>query len=234
MTRKSEGTALLEIEHYKADNERLVQMLAQTKEFGAFGKLALDTAENTIRYMNPGQAVLDKKHEKCHTRAPKSNVSLKDFKGEEDDWIPEEAFRLAHDFRNRCASTVSQALMNQLLADLNKIWRDREKKSIARVQNNSHREIQFLRRQMSFRKPYDQVVHEQDVKRLKKTIKDTQSALRENVAIIEESNHKGPLEGLVLVDSTVKFTNQVLEERRRLQDENEELQKKIQGLEDNR
>jgi len=28
MTRKSEGTALLEIEHFKADNERLVQMLA--------------------------------------------------------------------------------------------------------------------------------------------------------------------------------------------------------------
>jgi hypothetical protein len=54
MTRKSEGTALLEIEHYKADNERLVQMLAATKEFSAFGKLALDTAENTIRYMNPG------------------------------------------------------------------------------------------------------------------------------------------------------------------------------------
>jgi hypothetical protein len=43
MTRKSEGTALLEIEHYKADNERLVSMLATTKEFSAFGKLALDT-----------------------------------------------------------------------------------------------------------------------------------------------------------------------------------------------
>ena len=59
MTRKSEGTALLEIEHFKADNERLVQMLAQTKEFAAFGKLALDTKENTIRYLNPGPAALD-------------------------------------------------------------------------------------------------------------------------------------------------------------------------------
>jgi hypothetical protein len=217
MTRKSEGTALLEIEHYKSDNERLVQMLAQTKEFSAFGKLALDTAENTIRYLNPGLAAQELKT-KCHTRAPKSAL---EFKAEAEDWIPEEAFRVAHDFRNRCASTVSQALMNQLLADLNKIWRDREKKSIARVQNNAHREIQYLRRQISFRKPYDQVVHEQDVKRLKKTIKDANTALRENVASIEESNHKGPLEGLALVDSTVKFTNQVLEERRRLQDENE-------------
>ncbi len=161
-------------------------------------------------------------------------MTLKDFKGEEEDWIPEEAFRVAHDFRNRCASTVSQALMNQLLADLNKIWRDREKKSVSRVQNNAHREIQYLRRQISFRKPYDQVVHEQDVKRLKKSLKDTQNALRENVAVIEESNHRGPLEGLALVDSTVKFTNQVLEERRRLQEENEQLRKQIQGLESTR
>lgn len=141
MTRKSEGTALLEIEHYKADNERLVQMLAATREFSAFGKLALDTAENTIRYLNPGQAALDKRLQKCHSRAPKATLTLKDFKGEEEEWVPEEAFRVAHDFRNRCASTVSQALMNQLLADLNKIWRDREKKSISRVQNNAHREI---------------------------------------------------------------------------------------------
>lgn len=108
MARKSEGTALLEIEHYKADNERLVQMLANTKEFAAFGKLALDTQENNIRYMNPGPYVYEtKKLEKCHTRVNKSHLSLKDFKGESEDWIPEEAFKIAHDFRNRCASSVS-------------------------------------------------------------------------------------------------------------------------------
>ena len=43
--------------------------------------------------------------------------------------------------------------------------------------------------------------------RLKKDLKETQRALRENVAVIEETNKKGPLEGLQLVDSTVKFTN---------------------------
>lgn len=130
MTRKSEGTALLEIEHFKADNERLVQMLASTKEFNAFGKLALDTAENTIRYMNPGVPTSGnvkecQKQRKLMTKFESSE--------EKENWIPEEAFRVVHDFRNRCASTVSQAVMNQLLADLNKIWRDREKKSISRV-----------------------------------------------------------------------------------------------------
>ncbi len=65
------------------------------------------------------------------------------------------------------------------------------------------------------------------MKRLKKTLKNTEHALRENVAVIGESNHNGPLDGLVLVDTTVKFTNQILEERRRLQDENEQLKKQI-------
>jgi hypothetical protein len=108
--------------------------------------------------MNPGPYIYDtKKLGKCHTRVPKSTLTLKDFKGESDDWIPEEAFKVAHDFRNRCASSVSQALMNQLLQDLNAIWRDREKKQVARVQNQAHKEIQYLRRQINFRKPYDQV-----------------------------------------------------------------------------
>ena len=32
-----------------------------------------------------------------------------------DDWIPEEAFKAAHEFRNKCAANVSKALMNTLL-----------------------------------------------------------------------------------------------------------------------
>ena len=135
MTRKSEGTALLEIEHYKADNERLVQMLAQTKEFAEFGKLAIDTPECSIRYMNPGEYDYEtRKLGKCHSRVkPRDKYTLADFTLEEEDWVPEEAFKVAHDFRNRCASQVSQALMNQLLTDLNAVWRDREKKRMARV-----------------------------------------------------------------------------------------------------
>ena len=110
-------------------------MLAQTKEFSDFGKLAIDTPEAQIRYMNPGDYDYEtRKLGKCHSRVkPKDKYTLKDFTLEEEDWIPEEAFKVAHDFRNRCASQVSQALMNQLLTDLNAIWRDREKKRLARV-----------------------------------------------------------------------------------------------------
>jgi len=47
---------------------------------------------------------------------------------EKEDWIPEDAYKVAHDFRNKCASNISKAMMNTLLTDLDKIWRAREKK----------------------------------------------------------------------------------------------------------
>jgi hypothetical protein len=44
--------------------------------------------------------------------------------------------------------------------------------------------VQYLRREVAFKKPYDQVIHESDIKRLKSELKDAQKALRENVAVI--------------------------------------------------
>lgn len=98
MGRKAEGTALLEIEHYKTDNERLLNMLGSTKEFAEFGKIAADLG--TVRYMDP-----DRQPDKCH---PKKKSTLKNFNpaNEMEDWIPEEAYKVAHDFRNKCATQV--------------------------------------------------------------------------------------------------------------------------------
>ena len=81
-------------------------MLGQTIEFNKFSILAEDSGQS-IRFMNP-----DKQPTTCHY--PKKQSVLKDFKGGEEveDWIPEEAFKLAHDFRNKCASNVQKSLMN--------------------------------------------------------------------------------------------------------------------------
>jgi predicted RNase H-like nuclease (RuvC/YqgF family) len=103
--RRAEGTTLLGIEHYKTDNERLLNMLATTKEFAEFGKIAADLG--TVRYMDPER----EEGNKCH---PKKKSTLKNFNPghEMEDWIPEEAFKVAHDFRNKCATQVSPSLMN--------------------------------------------------------------------------------------------------------------------------
>ncbi len=58
----------------------------------------------------------------------KSNLTADPL--EEDQWAPTEAYTLAHDFRNKNGEDLTPQLVNQLLSDLNKIWRDREKKQI--------------------------------------------------------------------------------------------------------
>jgi len=90
--------------------------------------------------------------------------------------------------------------------------------------------VQYLRRELAFKKPYDQVVHENDIKRLKSELKDAQQALRENVAVISQELD-GPNQGLQLVDKTVKYTNQIQVERRELLRENEMLKSKIAAME---
>ena len=60
--------------------------------------------------------------------APATTTEIKPASAEKEDWIPEDAYKIAHDFRNKCASNISKAFMNTLLTDLNKIWRQREEK----------------------------------------------------------------------------------------------------------
>lgn len=88
----------------------------------------------------------------------------------------------------------------------------------------------FLRRQLSFRQPYEKVQAEADIKRLKREVKEANQSLRENVAVIKETQ-EGPLSGLVLVDQTVRYTNQIQQERRALQEEVERLKLRIEQLE---
>jgi len=73
-------------------------------------------------------------------------------------------------------------------------------------------------------------MHEQDVKRLKSELKDAQQALRENVAVIKQERD-GPNIGLNLVDTTVRYTNEIQVQRRELLDENERLKQRLAMLE---
>jgi hypothetical protein len=99
-----------------------VKLLASTKEFKNFGEFATDSG-NSVRYLDP-----ERQPSTCHF--PKYESKLKGLKESEEmeDWIPEDAFKVAHDFRNKCAGQVSPALMNQFLKDINKIWKVREQK----------------------------------------------------------------------------------------------------------
>ena len=79
------------------DNDRLIKLLATTKEFKNFGEFASDSG-TSVRYLDPERQPASR----C---AVNFAAKLKDFAaGEEmEDWIPEDAFKVAHEFRNKCA-----------------------------------------------------------------------------------------------------------------------------------
>lgn len=51
MTRMSEGTAQMQNEAYRAENHRLLQMLAKTEQYREFAEAALDSG--SVRFMDP-------------------------------------------------------------------------------------------------------------------------------------------------------------------------------------
>ena len=220
----------MQLEAYRSENARLLSLLAKTPQYSQFAEFAADSGTG-VRYMNATDAS-EKAPSPNQSRVKPCQIGYEadpnEGFGDEngDEWIPDEAYRVAHDFRSRCAANVSKALMNTLLSDLNKIWRAREKKQITRIKSEANREVQYLRREVAFKKPYQQVMHEQDVKRLKAELKDCQQALRENVAVIKQERD-GPNYGLNLVDHTVRCANEMQVEKRRLQDENDRLKQQV-------
>lgn len=154
MTRLSEGTSQMQIEAYRMENARLLSMLATTEEYKDFAQLAIDSG--SVRFMDP--------------IAPATTTQVRP--AEKEDWIPEDAYKIAHEFRNKCASSISKAMMNQMLTDLNKVWRQRENKQIQRIKSQMTREIESLRRSLAQKKPYVQHLQDQEVKRLKQELKD--------------------------------------------------------------
>jgi ElaB/YqjD/DUF883 family membrane-anchored ribosome-binding protein len=71
--------------------------------------------------------------------------------------------------------------INQLLEDLNAIWRRREKNLMSQVRSKCNREVEKLRRQVAYAPSYEQVVSNEKINRLKSDLKRANSDLR-NVA----------------------------------------------------
>ena len=95
-----------------------------------------------------------------------SGTTLKD-RLTEDDWVPDPAYTVAHSFRQKHGNELSFELVNSLLSDLNKIWRERERKQIMRVKAQAREELNQMKRQLSHRTPYDQLVGKKTVAHLK-------------------------------------------------------------------
>ena len=82
------------------------------------------------------------------------------IKSEEEtkNWVPTDAVRLAFDFKQRHMQHVSMGMMNELLQQLNEIWRLREKRHVQRAKSRWVHQVKELKRQLQQRVPYAEVV----------------------------------------------------------------------------
>lgn len=55
-------------------------------------------------------------------------------------------------------------------------------------------------------------------------LKSAKASLRENVAVIKQDQQAPNTDGLIVIDQTLKYTNQIQMERRKLHEEKEALQ----------
>jgi hypothetical protein len=167
LNRRAEGTALLEVEHLKADNARLVRLLKSTKEFKNFGEFIEDSG-------NGAHAMTETKggfQRECTKKKSQGKTLKTKSTGELEDWIPAEAFNLAHSFRARYSQFLTESAINTLLEDLNKIWRNRERRQVARVKSETNTEVANVRRQLAMKAPYEEIVTKSKIHQLREDLK---------------------------------------------------------------
>ena len=84
---------------------------------------------------------------------------------------------------------MNDNLINDLLSSLNKIWREREKKVIARTKTKYESEVLNLRRQMTMKTGLDEFTAMKTISLLKTELKQAREDARNNL-VIRNKNKK--------------------------------------------
>jgi hypothetical protein len=177
MSQKSDSTHIIELEQLRQDKEKLISLLRATKEYKEFIDFNDDSGGN-VRYLKD-----EEPPKKKRGTGAKQNVVSPDNKRnleiEKDEWVPEEAYRLAHDVRFQTSGEITPKLMNKLLISLNKIWRTREKQTEQRIKKQYKGEIDQLKREKTMKGQYDSVQAKQSLARTRAQLKKAEEKLKE-------------------------------------------------------
>ncbi len=81
-------------------------------------------------------------------------------------------------FQNKHLPNVQDDLFSELLIKLNEIWHNRELKKFNQLKQRHTEALRDLRRQMSHRQHYEDVINTERVEHLKKELKKAQSRIQ--------------------------------------------------------
>ena len=212
--RKVEGTALLQVEHLKADNERLITMLKDKDQYKEFAEFFEDSG-GAIKVLPPKTA--SSKKSKPATAESEQN------------WVPQDAYKLAHDYLHKHKGNFNSTVVDTLITELNKIWRERERNHVSRLKQKYTTEIADLRRQGAMGNSYNAVDSKKQISRLKTDLKCAYKEIKKNICSTE--NLKANPKQTGVVDDSLKLANTLRRERKVFTDENERLRRRVEELE---
>ena len=190
---KTEGEFVSELEHLKLDNQRILTLLSKSTEY-KFLSAFVDSSEGA--HYVPGGKNSDETY----------------------NWVPKHVSRAIEIYKK--APELSEHVINTLMLEINKAFRDREKNIVAKAKHEAQIKIDDLKRQLIMRKPYDNVSTSRQNSRLKNELK------KANNEISMISQKAGcTLPRMQDLEITLKKLNELKVENERLARENRELRR---------
>ena len=173
MNRQTDDKQMLDYQQIKTDNQRLLLLLKSTTEFKEFNI----GGEQGKRFV-PLPAKSEAKLQINKSRSFSSTHKPQPAPLPDDHWIPTEAYRVAETFKQENSLDISNTQINKLLAELNRIWKEREWKQLYQVKQEAALEIMSLRRQLALRLPFDAQKEGNELRKLKAELRATQTSSR--------------------------------------------------------
>lgn len=194
---KTEGEFISELEHLKVDNQRLLSLLAKSTEYKFLAQIC--EASEGAHYISGGKN-----------------------SDETYNWVPNRVTKAIEIYKK--APDLSENVINTLLLEINKAFRDREKTLIGKVKHESQAKIDDLKRQLIMRKPYDNVSTSRQNSRLKNELKKANNEI--SVITQKQPNIVPRMQDL---ESTLKMINGLKVENEKLVRENKRLKEGKSG-----
>ena len=130
-----------------------------------------------------------------------AKIDTEDEDEVQDGWVPNDAYALAHGVRKQFGNELTPDLINDMLRDLNKIWREREKKQLTRLKTAHANELNNLRRKLTHRTPLDEVVSKKNMACLKKQVMQLTEELDQTRGKLPKDDKMPP--GVDLIEQTL-------------------------------
>ena len=174
LEKRSEGNLLLQINHLKEDNKRLVELLSITDKFSDFAFLS-QSIPGGIRYLS------DKNIKKMPPRMKATFIKQKIESL--NSWIPGAAYDRLLEFNHLHNIKMDEDLINELLYKLNQVFREKEQKNLTKMKNKFQEQIFNLMNKYGIKNvgaPYNVLEVELMKKKNNKKIKQEQKKEKEN------------------------------------------------------